>query len=219
MVRPPGQDLWRTNKRSFDEVILAVGMIGVMASHTIATTQPFEDWVTGVEASYGMPAWLILTLVYGMSILLANLAFLGASGLAARLTRSEDRPLNGRTVYRWTGYALIPLALSMHLARNVPFLNIWGTALRDVLANMLGDFPLGFGLIQTQNLVPEDVVWLVKMVIILLGFIFSAYAAYRLSLRMQPQRRLAGRLMAALLLIMATFSVAYIWILSLPLVA
>jgi polyferredoxin len=219
MVRPPGQDLWRTNTRVFDEVILAVGLIGVMASHTIATTQPFQDWVTSVEASNGIPAWAILTLVYALSIVLANGAYLGASALAARLTSTDDRRLDGRTVFRWTGYALIPLALSMHLARNVPFLSIWGMALLDVVRNMALDFPLGFDLVRTQNLLPDDAVWLVKMVVIMLGFIFSAYAAYRLSLRMQPRRKLAGRLMAAIILIMIAFTVVYVWILSLPLVA
>ncbi len=219
MVRPPGQDLWRTNKRVFDEVILAVGMVGVMASHTIATTQPFTDWVDRVEITHGIPVWLTITLVYVFSIIGANLAFLGASALAARLTRTPDRPLDGRTVYRWTGYALIPLALSMHLARNVPFLSIWGTSIRDIFANMASDFPLGSGVIEAQNLLPEDAQWIIKMVIIFLGFILSAYAAFRLSLRMQPKRRMAGRLMAAIILVMILFSLVYVWILSLPLLS
>jgi polyferredoxin len=217
MVRPPGQDLWRTNTRVFDEVILAVGMVGVMASHTIATTQPFTDWVDTLEATNGIPSWLTITLVYVFSIIGANLAFLGASALAARLTSTRERPLTGRTVYKWTGYALIPLALSMHLARNVPFLSIWGTSIRDVVANMVRDFPLGSGAIEAQHLLPEDAQWIIKMLIIFLGFIFSAYAAFRLSLRMQPKRRMAGRLMAAIILVMVVFSLVYVWILSLPL--
>ena len=220
-VRPPGQDLWRTNRRVFDEVILAVGLIGVMASHTIATTQPYDDWVTGLEANSGIPAWVTITLVYVASILLANLAYLGVSALAARTTTTRDRPLDGRTVYRWTGYALIPLALSMHLARNVLFLNIWGTAIVDVVANMFNapGFPFGTGPVETQDLLPDSTVWWIRMGIILLGFILSAYAAYRLSLRMQPKRRLAGKMLAAILIAMVAFSIAYVWILSLPLVA
>jgi polyferredoxin len=220
-VRPPGQDLWRTDKRVFDEVILAVGMIGVMASHTIATTQPYEDWVAGLEEGAGIPAWVTITMVYVVSIILANLAYLGVSALAARWTSSEERPLNGRTVYRWTGYALIPLALSMHLARNVLFLNIWGTAIVDVFANMFNSpgFPFGSGTVEPQDLFPDSTVWWIRMAIILLGFVFSAYAAYRLSLRMQPRRRLAGRMLAAVLIAMVAFSIVYVWILSLPLVA
>ena len=57
------------------------------------------------------------------------------------------------------------------------------------------------------------------MVIIFLGFILSAYAAFRLSLRMQPKRRMAGRLMAAIILVMILFSLVYVWILSLPLLS
>ena len=219
-VRPPGQDLWRTDGRVYDEVILAVGMIGVMASHTIATTQPYDDWVNGLEASAGVPAWVTITLVYVASIVLANLAYLGVSVLAARWTSTEDRPLDGRTVYRWTGYALIPLALSMHLARNVLFLNIWGTAIVDVVANMFNSpgFPFGTGAVDTQDLLPDSTVWWIRMAIILLGFVFSAYAAYRLSLRMQPKRRLAGKMLAAVLIAMVGFSIVYVWILSLRLV-
>jgi ferredoxin len=220
-VRPPGQDLWRTNDRVFDEVILAVGMIGVMASHTIATTQPYEDWVTGLETNSGIPGWITITLVYVLSILLANMAYLGVSALAARTTSTPDRRLDGRTVYRWTGYALIPLALAMHLARNVLFLNIWGTAIVDVMANMFNSpgFPFGTGSVETQALLPDSTVWWIRMAIILLGFFFSAYAAYRLSLRMQPKRREAGKMLAAILIAMVAFSIAYVWILSLPLVA
>jgi polyferredoxin len=220
-VRPPGQDLWRTDRRVFDEVILAVGMVGVMASHTIATTQPYDDWVNGLEANAGIPAWITITLVYVASIVLANLAFLGVSALAARWTATARRPLDGRTVYRWTGYALIPLALSMHLARNVLFLNIWGTSIKSVVANMWNapGFPFGTGPVETQDLLPDSTVWWIRMVIILLGFVFSAYAAYRLSLRMQPRRRLAGRMLAAILISMVAFSIVYVWILSLPLVA
>ncbi len=220
-VRPPGQDLWRTNRRVFDEVILAVGMIGVMASHTIATTQPYDDWVSGLEVDSGIPAWVTITMVYVVSILLANLAYLGVSALAASWTATPKRPLDGPTVYRWTGYALIPLALSMHLARNVLFLNIWGTAIVDVMANMFNapGFPFGTGPVETQDLLPDSTVWWIRMAIILLGFIFSAYAAYRLSLRMQPKRRLAGRMLAAILIAMVAFSIVYVWILSLPLVA
>jgi hypothetical protein len=124
-------------------------------------------------------------------------------------------------VYRWTGYALIPLALSMHLARNVLFLNIWGTAIVDVFANMFASpgFPFGSGTVETQDLFPDSTVWWIRMAIILLGFVFSSYAAYRLSLRMQPRRRLAGRMLAAILIAMVAFSIVYVWILSLPLVA
>ncbi len=220
-VRPPGQDLWRTNRRVFDEVILAVGLIGVMASHTIATTQQYDDWVTGLEVNSGIPAWVTITMVYVVSILLANLAYLGVSVLAARTTTTRDRPLDARTVYRWTGYALIPLALSMHLARNVLFLNIWGTAILDVMANMFNapGFPFGTGPVETQDVLPDSTVWWIRMAIILLGFILSAYAAYRLSLRMQPKRRLAGKMLAAILIAMVAFSIVYVWILSLPLVA
>ena len=219
MVRPPGQDLWRTNTRVYDEVILAVALVGVMASHTIATTQAFADWVDNVEVVYGISAWITISLVYIFSILVTNVAFLGASGLAARLSSTPDRPLDGRTVFKWTGYALIPLALSMHLARNVPFLSIWGTSILDVFSNTVRDFPLGAGFIATQDLLPADSQWLIKILIVFLGFIFSAYAAYRLSLRLQPQRRMAGRLMAAILLVMTLFSIAFVWILSLPMLA
>jgi polyferredoxin len=220
-VRPPGQDLWRTNKRVFDEVILAVGLIGVMASHTIATTQPYDDWVTGLEVDAGIPAWVTITLVYVFSIILANMAYFAVSRLAASTTSTPDRRLDGRTVYRWTGYALIPLALSMHLARNVTFLNIWGTAIFDVMANMFNPpgFPFGTGPVETQDLLPDSTMWWIRMAIILLGFIFSAYAAYRLSLRMQPRRREAGKMLAAILIAMVAFSIVYVWILSLPLVA
>jgi polyferredoxin len=220
-VRPPGQDLWRTDKRVFDEVILAVGLIGVMASHTIATTQPYEEWVTGLEASQGIPVWVSVTMVYVLSILLANLAYLGVSKLASNLSSTPDRKLDGRTVYRWTGYALIPLALSMHLARNVLFLNVWGTAIVDVVVNMFKEpgFPFGTGEVPSQDLLPDSTVWWIRMAIILMGFIFSAYAAYRLSLRLQPKRKMAGRMLASILLAMVAFSIAYVWILSLPLVA
>jgi hypothetical protein len=192
-----------------------------MASHTIATTQPYDDWVNGLEANPGIPAWVTITMVYVVSILLANLAYLAVSALAARTTSTPDRQLDGRTVYRWTGYALIPLALAMHLARNVLFLSIWGTAIVDVVANMFNSpgFPFGTGPVATQDVLPDTTVWWIRMAIILLGFLFSAYAAYRLSLRMQPRRREAGRMLAAILIAMVAFSIVYIWILSLPLVA
>ena len=218
MVRPVGQDLWRTDGRVFDEVILAVSLVGVMASHTIATTRPFEDWVLAVTSSSGVPGWAILVGVYLGAMLGANLAYLGVCALAARLARTDDRPLTAREVYRWTGYALIPLALSMHLARNVPFLSVWGTAIADVVRNMATDFPLGYGVVQAQHLLPSSFQWYIKLVIVFLGFLLSAYAAYRLSLRLQPRPERARRMLAAVLLVMLLFCVVYIWILSMPLV-
>ena len=220
-VRPPGQDLWRTNTRVYDEVILAVGMVGVMASHTIATTQPFTDWVDAVQADQGMPPWLTITLVYVASIVLANLAYLGISAVAGRSASTKERQLDGRTVFRWTGYAMIPIALAMFLARNVLFLNIWGTAVLDVMGNMWASpgWPFGTGTVSTQFVLPDGTIWWIRMVIILLGFTFSAYAGYRLSLRLQPRRREAGRLLAGMLLALIVFSLVYVWILSLPLVA
>jgi ferredoxin len=218
-VRPFGQDLWRTDVRVYDEVILAVSLVGVMASHTIATTRPFTDWVASVQAQYGVPEWATLVAVYALAMLGANLAFLGACELAARMGSSEGRRLRGREVYRWTGYALIPLALAMHLARNVPFLSVWGTSLVDVFRNALADFPLGYDLVQAQHLLPDAAQWAVKMTIIFLGFVLSAYAAHRLSLRLQPEPARAGRVLWTTIAVMALFSVVYIWILSLPLVA
>ena len=220
-VRPPGQDLWRTNKRVFDEVILAVSMIGVMASHTIATTQPFVDWVTTLEAEQGIASWMTLTIVYVLSIVLANLAYLGVSALGSRSASTRDRPLDTLSVFKWTGYAMIPLALAMFLARNLLFLNIWGAAIMDVLANMSNPpgWPMGFGMVEAQYIFPDSTIWWMRMIIILLGFVFSAYAGYRLSLRMQPRRREAGRLLAAIMLALIVFSIVYVWILSLPLVA
>jgi polyferredoxin len=220
-ARPLGQDIWRTDTRVYDEVILAVGMIGVMASHTIATTQPFDDWVSSLEANGGIPTWATLTLVYVASIILANLAYLGISGLGSRMASTKDRVLDAATVYRWTGYSMIPLALAMFMARNVMFINIWGTALLDVFANMStgAGWPLGWGTVDPQYLLPDSTIWWIRMIIIFLGFIFSAYAGYRLSLRLQPRRREARLLLAALIVAMVAFSIVYVWILSLPLVA
>ena len=220
-ARPLGQDLWRTKTRVFDEVILAVGMIGVMASHTIATTQPFDDWVTAMEVDQGIPAWLTLTLVYVASIILANLAYYGISALGGRAASTEDRVLDTATVFKWTGYAMIPLSLAMFMARNVTFLNIWGTAILDVIANMSNPpgWPLGSGPVEAQYLLPDSTIWWIRMAIILLGFIFSAYAGYRLSLRLQPRRREAQILLAVIILALVVFSIVYVWILSLPLVA
>ena len=220
-VRPAGQDLWRTNKRVFDEVILAVAMVGVMASHTIATTQPFNDWVTTIETEQGIAPWMTITFVYILSIVLANLAYLGVSALGSRGASTKDRPLDTLTIFKWTGYATIPLALAMFLARNILFLNIWGTAIMDVIANMANPpgWPLGSGPVEAQYLFPDSTIWWLRMAIILIGFVFSAYAGYRLSLRLQPRRREAGRLLAAIILALIAFSIVYVWILSLPLVA
>lgn len=143
-------------------------------------------------------------------------AYLGALGLARRLTGSE-RPLRELALLFAT--SLIPIAFVYHVTHYFTLLVTQGPQILRLISDPFG---YGWNLFGTARWLPVPtipamgMVWHAQVVLILLGHMASVVLAHRLALRIFPSRREAILSQLPMLGLMVALTTLGLWILALP---
>lgn len=118
------------------------------------------------------------------------------------------------------GFSLIPIAVVYNIAHYFTLLLVQGQA---ALAQISDPFGLGWNLFGTASFLPNvgviraDTTWYLQVFFIVLGHIAAVYLAHVLALRIFPRQRQAVVSQIPMLILMVTYTLTGLWILSQPL--
>jgi hypothetical protein len=147
------------------------------------------------------------------SVALALMAvpFLVAFGLAVWVARPWQNK-GSQGIARRYAWSLIPIGVAYLLAHNMPLLM---TGLPQIATQIAGEF--GFEVFGRYAPSPR-LVWFLEIGLIVGGHVLGVASAHRIALDLTADRAAAAKSHLALTAVMALFTVATLWLLSLPLV-
>lgn len=221
-LRPWASDLAARHQPRSDEAFLALLMLSITAFHGLTMTLVWGQmtaWITDalslsrlISFSAGMTAIMLAPiLVYA--------ALVAVSYQIGNRTQSDGipaRPYHDYFIHY--AYALLPIALFYHLAHNLEHLLMEGP---KVIPLMSDPFGWGWNLLGTQGmrippLVSLDVLWILQILLVLVGHVYSLWAAHRVSNNIFGDRKAALRSQLPMLVGMICFSVFSLWLLKQP---
>ncbi len=215
-LRGFGRDLLKPSPVRFDEAAMVIVMLAMSTFHGITMTPAWMRLVTGLQRTLslgylgaftiGMTAFLTLLMLF-------YVAFVGVSSLVARTPAINRRQLAIRYAY-----AFLPIALFYHLAHNVLHFSVEGATLVPLLSDPLGR---GWNLFGTASVVPGPLlpasgVWLLTILLILAGHVWSLVVGHRIALQTYSSRWLAIRSQAPIVAAMIAYSMLSLWIVAQP---
>ena len=218
-LRPWGADLAAEGKPSADEAYLALLMLAITGFHGITMTPAWPALLGRIEAlGVGQAGAFTAGMAALMGLPVA--AYAALLGLSYRLSAAPDarqRLTYGAYFVRYA-YCVLPIALFYHLAHNLEHLLMEGPKVIRLLSDPLGR---GWNLFGTAAWsVPPfaslDILWLLQVLLIGVGHVYSLWAAQKISRRTFPDRASAARGQVPILIGMIAFSVFSLWLLKQP---
>jgi hypothetical protein len=199
---------------------LFAGLFVVLASTTLDNLRETVGW-TAFKHVLGLDALPVLVVD---SVALAAFAplFLAPYLASVRLAqRWVGRRLPFLDLARRFGWSLVPIAVAYVLAHNAPLLL---TGLPALVRALSDPFALGWNLLGTGGFalgwVPSPAfVWFFEIALIVGGHVLGVLSAHRAAVRLAASHLHAVRSQYALTGLMASFTVATLWLLAQPLVA
>ena len=192
-------------------VPLFASVFVLLGSTTLDNVRETAQWFdlvnsTGLHALGDRVLDSIALLLFTVPFLLP---FLGAVGVAQRWWKHRESLVMDARRLAWS---LIPIGVAYLLAHNMPLL-ISGL---PQLISLLGE---EFGLDLFGNYIPSPkLVWFLEIALIVGGHILGVLAAHRAAMRLAPSHGDAVKSHTVLTLLMAVFTIATLYLLSLPLV-
>jgi hypothetical protein len=162
---------------------------------------------------------LILTAALIVFYLLFLGVYFGFSALAYRLSSVETSVLRAARVYV---LSLVPIAIAYHLAHYLSYLMIAGQLAIPILSDPFG---LGWDLFGTAayridiGVIDAQDVWRLSVCAIVIGHIAAICIAHATSLRREKSARAAVISQLPMLVLMITYTMVSLWILSQPIIA
>ncbi len=221
-LRPWGSDLATAYKPRTDEAYLALLMLSITAFHGLTMTPVWgqmtrrltETLAVGQLLSFssGMAAVMLAPILVFAALVFVSYR-LGASA-AAR----ADVTLKYHDYFIRYAYALLPIALFYHLAHNLEHLLMEGPKVIAMASDPFGSGQNWFGTLgmTVPPLVSLDVLWILQILLVLVGHVYSLWAAQRVSINMFGDRKAAFRSQLPMLVGMICFSVFSLWLLKQP---
>lgn len=219
-LRPWGADLVAPSRPRTDEAYLALLMLSITGFHGLTMTARWGELTGWLQQSLSWGHLLAFSL--GMSLLLAGPILLYAL-LVALSYRLAGTNVGGHAVsyhdyFVRYAYALLPIALFYHLAHNLEHLLMEGP---KVVALASDPFGWNWNLLGTAGwsvppLVSLDVLWVVQVVLVLIGHVYSLWVAHHTARQLFPSRTHAFRSQLPMLVAMIAFSIFSLWLLKQP---
>jgi len=159
-----------------------------------------------------------MALLLGLPLVVYG-ALLGISYRLSGVTGAEAEPrIPFREYFVRYAYCVLPIALFYHLAHNLEHVLLEGPKIIRQLSDPLGR---GWNLLGTAGwsvppLASLDVLWLLQVVLVGVGHVYSLWAAQRITSRIFPNRAAALRGQLPVLVGMIAFSVFSLWLLKQP---
>lgn len=219
-LRPCGADLINHHRPRSDEAYLALLMLSITGFHGLTMTPNWERLTDWLSRSLFLGNLLAFSLGMTLLMLLPILIYVALVGFSYSLANS------GTTLARLTfhdyfvryAYAPLPIALFYHLAHNMEHLLMEGPKVVALISDPFGWNwnVLGTAHWKTPPLVSLDVLWIMQVVLVLVGHVYSLWIAHHISRQLFPDRLSACRSQVPMLVAMIAFSVFSLWLLKQP---
>jgi len=215
-LRPWGADLLAHRRARSDEAYLALLMLSLAGFHGLTMTGAWGlviEWIMArlrvtepVAFSIGMAGIMI-----GPIVLYALLVAVSRWAAGASMQGYRDHFIR-------YAYALLPIALFYHLAHNSEHLLIEG---QRVVALLSDPFGYEWDLFGTAGWTPGPLVslqtlWGIQILLVLIGHVYSLWAARGAATALFQNRRMALRSQFPMLAAVIMFSVMSLWLLKQP---
>jgi len=220
-VRPWGVGLLATPPLDISHAVLLVVMLATVSFDGFVET---GTWTRVLRSPlfdfFGARAFTGITT---LGLLAAPLLALGIFALTAWLMGLVvDSKLGVIAIMRTFAYSLVPIAIAYHIAHFFSFLAIQGQRVFSLASDPLG---LGWDLFGTADvgvdigIVNARFVWFLSIGAIVLGHIAAVTIAHGFALRVFPGKRQAVLSQYPMLVLMAGYTMASLWIVAQPIVA
>jgi polyferredoxin len=225
------KDAWTTSRYSLDEATLAIVLVGVSIFVTGDMLEPWEEWMTtakalvpaellGIEYDYTIEVVAKSFLYVFFSLILVPGALILASTLSNKLAGQANNKGLVKT-FSIFGYMFIPIGLSLHLAHNAGhLLNESGGVVPAVqrFINIYTPFNAGEPdwLLAAEPLIDPSFLYWIQMSLLLIFFVYSLYAGYRLSLKNYKDGSIAFRALLPMVALSLVLVILNVYLLNLP---
>jgi len=218
-LRPWGSDLATEGKPRSDEAYLALLMLAITGFHGLTMTPAWQELIDAIRSSAGIGR--VLGFSIGMTLLMVTPIAIYAVlvGISLHLGKAHAREqLTYRDYFIRYAYALLPIALFYHIAHNAEHLLMEGP---KVVAMISDPFGWGWNILGTANwtippLISLEKLWIIQVLLVLVGHVYSLWVAQRTSMRLFGTSRATFRSQLPMLAGMIAFSVFSLWLLKQP---
>ncbi len=212
-LRPWGEDLIQHAKPRSDEAYLALLMLALTGFHGLTMTKVWRDLTASLSAELGQTLAFSAGMVAIIALPIA--AYAGLVWLGLKLAGGK---VDGREYFIRYAYALLPIALFYHLAHNAEHLLMEGQKLIVLLSDPFG---WNWNLLGTADWRPAPLVdlptlWLIQVVLVMVGHLYSLWVARKTAGALFSDRRSALKSQLPMLAAMILFSLLSLWLLKQP---
>jgi len=230
-ARPWGADLEGQGRGRRDEAYLALLMLAITGFHGLTMTRAWRDILGWLQDGLGLPYMLAFSL--GMAGIMLGPVLVYALLVRLAVHLAGPAPVGYRQAFVRFAYSVLPIALFYHLAHNAEHLLMEGQKVLPLLSNPFGFLPgenwsiLGFqgtgpwNLFGTADcqlppLASLADLWLVQVILVLVGHLYSLWIADRTARRLYSAPGAAFRSQLPMLAGMVLFSIFSLWLLKQP---
>ncbi len=221
-LRPWGTDLAVEGRPRSDEAYLALLMLAISGFHGLTMTPVWGELTSALEA--WLPGGPTMAFSVGMTLLMVLPVLIYTAlvrisyGIAAYLDPETRASFTFHDYFVRYAYCVLPIALFYHLAHNLEHLLIEGP---KILILMSDPFGWGWNLFGTAGwrfppIVSLDVLWLLQVILVGVGHIYSLWAASKITRRIFKKESVATASQWPLLIGMILFSIFSLWLLKQP---
>ena len=214
-LRPWGSDFLAEHRARFDEAALALVLVILAAFHGLTMTSIWRTTLERLEMETGLGRTAMFSMTMMLLMIGPLLLYAVLMGLSFRLGRSGDHSY--RDYFIRYAYTLVPIALFYHLAHNSEHLLMEG---QKIVALSSDPFGWGWNLFGSADwtlapLVSLRTLWLIQVILVVIGHVYSLWAARAVSHRFFPDAS-ATRSQVPVLAVMVLFSLLSLWLLKQP---
>ncbi len=215
-MRPWGEDLLLHRKPRSDEAYLALLMLALTGFHGLTMTPGWRDMVESLSAALGIGETLAFSI--GMVTVMVGPIALYALLVAISRWFAGVRRRGYYEYFMRYAYALLPIAVFYHLAHNSEHLLMEGQRLLALVSDPFGfQWDLfGTAWLEPQSLVSMQTLWAIQVLLVVMGHVYSLWAARHAAVGLMPSGRAIVRSQLPMLGAMIMFSTMSLWLLKQP---
>lgn len=218
-LRPWGADLASDAvKPRRDEAYLALLMLAISGFHGLTMTPVWRQLTDAIGGGHIFSFTAGMTLIMVAPILVYAVLIYWSYRIALGAAPAIGQKVSYHDYFVRYAYCVLPIALFYHLAHNMEHLLMEGPKVVALASDPMGRGwnLFGTGAWNIPPLVSLDILWILQVVLVAVGHIYSLWAAQKISRRTFDDPVAASRSQWPLLLGMIAFSVFSLWLLKQP---
>ena len=230
-VRSFFKDAWETKKKSLDDTVFIVVLVGLAIFVTGDMLEPWSVWMEsamklfpadllGIQYQYVIEVLTKSFLYFLISLFLIPGLILISAAVSNLLAGKENH--NGlKQTFITFGFMFIPVGLSMHLSHNLGHLLNESAKVIPALQRTINRYlPFSLGepdwQIASVSLADPLFIYWMQMTLFLIFYGFSILAGYRLAIKNYASPQTAFRALMPMIFIIAVLMAVNVFLLNLP---